>query len=69
MGKYDYPSEELKRKNYSLYMLQKVKAQEYSNKLSEFEGMAKYHAEQAKFHKNKSKEFKTLYEELKKENE
>ena len=30
MGKYDYPSEELKRKNYSLYMLQKVNAQEYS---------------------------------------
>ena len=50
-------------------MMQKVRAQEYASKLSEFEGMAKYHAEQAKFHSDKSKEYKNQYEELKKENE
>lgn len=69
MGKYDYPSEELRQTNRGLYMMQKVRAQEYASKLSEFEGMAKYHAEQAKFHSDKSKEYKNLYEELKKENE
>ena len=69
MRKYDYPSEELRQTNRSLYMSQKVRAQEYQSKLSEFKGMAKYHAEQAKFHNEKAKEFMNLYEELKKENE
>ena len=69
MGKYDYPSEELRQTNRNLYMMQKVRAQEYASKLSEFEGMAKYHAEQAKYHREEFKKYMKLYNELKKENE
>ena len=69
MGKYDYPSDELRSKDYAAYLTQKYIAQGYCSKLAEFERMAKYHAEQAKIHKDKSEHFKNLHEELKKDNE
>ena len=69
MGKYDYPSEELRGKDYATYLAQKHIAQEYFCKLAEFERMAKYHAEQAKAHKEKSKWYLEQLKELKKENE
>ena len=69
MGQYDYPTEELRKTNRGLYMMQKVRAQEYASKLSEFEELAKHHAELSKYHKEESKKYLKLYKELKKENE
>ena len=69
MGKYDYPSDELRSRDYAAYLAQKNIAQGYYFKLAEFERMAKIHADQSKAHKEKSKWYLKQLKELKKENE
>ena len=69
MGKYDYPSDELRSKDYAAYLAQKNLAQEYNSKLAEFERMAKIHADQAEAHLKKSQWYVEQLKELKKENE
>ena len=69
MGKYDYPSEELRSRDYAAYLAQKNIAQEYNSKMAEFERMVKAHAEQSKAHKEKSKWYLNQIKLLKKENE
>lgn len=69
MGKYDYPSEELRQNDYNAYLMQKNRSQEYNMKLREFEMEIDSHRRQAKFHQMKVKDCLRLYNELLRENE
>ena len=69
MGKYDYPSEDLKQKDLNAYTMQKNRAQEYRLKLAELESLSKHHAEQARYHNAESKKYLNAYNELKKDDE
>lgn len=69
MGKYDYPTDDLRQKDYAAYLSQKTMAQTYHLKLAEFKNKVDYHRELSDYHATEALKYEELYNELKKDNE